>query len=101
MYEALQAFADDKGLVFISAFNLEMTAKFRETWKNKGTAAQKKLESSRTFFKFCADRKWLQENYAKRLGMPIHARGNERHSESDRQVSRQAQPCAPLAPIRS
>jgi len=57
----------------MSAFDVEMTSKFRDAWKNKGTAAQKELEALRTFFRFCADRKWLRENYLKRLGMPKNA----------------------------
>jgi site-specific recombinase XerD len=66
----LQAFTKDKGIVFISAFGMETTSKFRETWTNKGTAAAKKLEALRTFMKFCHDRRWVEENYAKKLGMP-------------------------------
>lgn len=65
----LQAFAKDKGLVYISNFTVEMTAKFRETWTNKGTSARKKLEQLRTFFRFCHDRKWISENPAKKLKM--------------------------------
>jgi integrase/recombinase XerD len=66
----LQAFAKDKGLVFISNFDLDMTAKFRETWTNKGTSARKKLERLRTFFTFCHDRGWISSNPAKKLKMP-------------------------------
>ena len=46
----LQTFADSKGYNFISDFNVERTAAFRETWTNRGTAARKKLEALRTFF---------------------------------------------------
>jgi integrase/recombinase XerD len=66
----LKAFAKDKGLVFISNFDLDTTAKFRETWTNKGTAARKKLESLRTFFRFCHDRNWVDSNPAAKLKMP-------------------------------
>lgn len=66
----LQEFATDKGFNFISDLNVERTAAFRETWTNKGTAARKKLEALRTFFRFCVDRKWLTENPAKLLKMP-------------------------------
>jgi integrase/recombinase XerD len=65
----LQAFAKDKGLVFLSNFDLETTAKFRESWTNKGTAARKKLESLRTFFRFCHDRNWIESNPALKLKM--------------------------------
>jgi integrase/recombinase XerD len=66
----LKAFATDKGLVFISNFDVPVTAKFRESWTNKGTAARKKLESLRTFFTFCHDRGWISTNPAKKLKMP-------------------------------
>jgi integrase/recombinase XerD len=66
----LKIFAQDKGLVFISNFDIDMTAKFRETWTNKGTAARKKLESLRTFFRFCHDRNWIDSNPASKLKMP-------------------------------
>lgn len=54
----------------ISNFELEMTAKFRETWTNKGAAARKKLESLRTFFRFCHDQNWMDSNPALKLKMP-------------------------------
>jgi integrase/recombinase XerD len=66
----LEAFAKEKELVYISNFDLEMTAKFRETWTNKGSAARKKLESLRTLFRFCHDRGWIQSNPALKLKMP-------------------------------
>lgn len=66
----LQEFADNKGFSFISDFDVERTAAFRETWTNRGTAARKKLEALRSFFRFCVDRKWLTENPAKALKMP-------------------------------
>jgi integrase len=65
----LKAFAAEKGLTFISHFDLENTAKFRESWTNKGTAARKKLESLRTFFRFCHDRSWMDSNPALKLKM--------------------------------
>jgi site-specific recombinase XerD len=66
----LQEFATSKGLNFISDLSVERTSAFRETWTNTGTAARKKLEALRTFFRFCIDRKWLTENPAKALKMP-------------------------------
>jgi site-specific recombinase XerD len=66
----LQEFSTNKGFNFISDYNVERAAAFRETWTNRGTAARKKLEALRTFFRFCMDRKWLTENPAKVLKMP-------------------------------
>jgi integrase/recombinase XerD len=65
----LQAFGKSKGLVFISQFDVGMAAKFRESWKHRGTSARKKLESLRTFFTFCHDRNWIESNPAKKLKM--------------------------------
>jgi integrase/recombinase XerD len=66
----LQEFSTNKGFDFISDYNVERASAFRETWTNRGTAARKKLEALRTFFRFCVDRKWLTENPAKALKMP-------------------------------
>jgi integrase len=65
----LQTFATDKGLVFLPNFDVEMAAKFRESWTHKGTSARKKLESLRTFFRFCHDRNWVDSNPAAKLKM--------------------------------
>jgi integrase/recombinase XerD len=66
----LQEFSANKGFVYIPDYNVERASAFRETWTNRGTAARKKLEALRTFFRFCVDRKWLTENPAKALKMP-------------------------------
>lgn len=65
----LQTFATDKGLAFLPNFDVEMAAKFRESWTHKGTSARKKLESLRTFFRFCKDRNWIDSNPAAKLKM--------------------------------
>jgi integrase len=70
LLKQLGEFSKDRGLVFLSGFDLEMTSKFRESWKNTGTAAIKKLEALRTFCRFCVERKWMDENYAKQLKKP-------------------------------
>jgi hypothetical protein len=57
----LQEFSTNKGFDFISDYNVERASAFRETWTNRGTAARKKLEAFRTFFRFCVDRKWLTD----------------------------------------
>jgi integrase/recombinase XerD len=70
LFSRLQTFADNRGLVFISDIDVARAAEFRNTWTNKGAAAQKKLEALRTFFKFCQSRKWLSDNPAAALKMP-------------------------------
>ena len=66
----LKEFGESKGYTYISDFDIERTSVFRETWTNRGTAARKKLEALRTFFRFCVDRKWVTDNPAKALKMP-------------------------------
>jgi integrase/recombinase XerD len=70
LLEQLKVFSKASGIVFLSAFDVDTTSKFRQGWKNKGTAARKKLEALRTFFRFCHDRGWVESNPAKKLGMP-------------------------------
>ena len=69
LFSRLQTFSDSKGLVFISDIDVTRASEFRSTWTNKGTAAQKKLEAFRTFFKFCMGRKWVTDNPAAALKM--------------------------------
>jgi site-specific recombinase XerD len=76
----LKEFSDNKGLDFISDYNVERAAAFRETWANRGTAARKKLEAFRTFFRFCGDRKWLTENPAKALKTPKNTESPVEHT---------------------
>lgn len=73
LLKQLEEFADRSGIVFMSGFDLESVSKFRQSWKNTGTAAVKKLEAFRTFCRFCVERKWMDENYAKKLKKPDDA----------------------------
>jgi integrase len=67
LFRQLQAFAEDKGLVFISDMDLEATRKFRESWPNKNIAARKKLEHFRAFLRFCLESDWIRSNPATKL----------------------------------
>jgi len=53
---------DSLGLAEISAY--------RESWKLSSISARKKIERMRTFFKFCEERKWSDENPAVFLKPP-------------------------------
>lgn len=44
--------------------------KYREGWDLAPITASKKLERLRTFFKFCYDSGWIQQNPAKQVRMP-------------------------------
>lgn len=70
LFRQLQTFAKSNGIIFLSSLDVDRAAKFRQGWTNKGTAAAKKLEALRTFFRFCQERQWIDSNPAKLLKMP-------------------------------
>ena len=63
----LKEFAADKGLVFVSDFDLDRLRQFRATWANKNEAARVKLGNLKSFFRFCHESKWVSENPAVKL----------------------------------
>ena len=62
LFRQLQDFARDKGLVFVSDFNLDNLRQFRASWPNKNESARVKLGNLKSFFRFCDDAKWIQDN---------------------------------------
>lgn len=58
------------GSISIAALTADDMARFREKWDLKPSTARKKLERLRSFFKFCADRKWIADNPASSLKAP-------------------------------
>lgn len=70
LFKQLQAFATERGLVFLSALTVDELRKFRESWPNKNLSARKKLEHLRTFFRFCVDSEWIKSNPAKLIKSP-------------------------------
>jgi site-specific recombinase XerD len=66
----LQAFADEIGIKYVSQFAAESVAKFRSGWTDSPISATKKLERLRSFFRFCAGMKWVEENPADALKAP-------------------------------
>lgn len=67
LFRQLEEFAQNKGLVFVSDFDVERVRQFRQSWTNRNFAAQKKLESLRAFFRFCHDSGWILTNPAQKL----------------------------------
>jgi integrase/recombinase XerD len=63
----MAAFAANEGLRVLKQFDIDTVTRFRTTWKDGPLAAMKKLERLRCFFSFCRDRKWIDENPAKKL----------------------------------
>jgi integrase/recombinase XerD len=70
LFKRLQDFAKDKGLVYMSDFNLDTLRDFRSSWPNKNESARVKLGNLRAFFRFCVKSKWVEENYALDLKPP-------------------------------
>jgi integrase/recombinase XerD len=54
----------------VDALGLQEISAYRESWKLAPISARKKIERMRTFFKFCSDRKWSDENPAVFLKPP-------------------------------
>jgi site-specific recombinase XerD len=70
-YELLKREMVDKfGARSVDSISVEDLAKYREEWKLAPISSQKKIERMRSFFKFCAERKWTDENPAKILKAP-------------------------------
>jgi integrase/recombinase XerD len=67
LFRQLEAFAEDRGLVFISDLDLEEARNFRASWPNKNMAARKKLEHFRAFLRFCQESDWIRSNPATKL----------------------------------
>ena len=70
LFKQLKAFADDKGLRYITECDIENLRAFRESWPNENFGARKKLEATRTFFRFVHESGWLPTNHAKVIKPP-------------------------------
>ncbi|HEY3740126.1 MAG TPA: tyrosine-type recombinase/integrase [Bryobacteraceae bacterium] len=68
---ALSDFCKSKNIANISQLNIDRVRQFRVSWKDSPISALKKLERTRSFFKFCVDSGWLKDNPAKPLKSPI------------------------------
>jgi integrase/recombinase XerD len=63
----MKEFGREYGLVFVSDFNIQNVRKFRESWPNKNESGRVKLGNLKAFFRFCSDRKWIEDNPAAKL----------------------------------
>ena len=70
LFKQLKAFAENRGMVYITECDVETMRLFRESWMNKNYSARKKLEALRTFFKFVRDSGWLASNPAAAVKSP-------------------------------
>jgi integrase/recombinase XerD len=64
LFKQLKTFAEKEGLRYLSECDVEVLRRFRESWINKNYSARKKLEATRTFFRFAHDSGWLTTNPA-------------------------------------
>lgn len=63
-------FADRLGIQYLSQMSVNELRQFRASLRNSANTGQKKLESLRSFFRFCCDSKWIIENPAKLMKAP-------------------------------
>jgi site-specific recombinase XerD len=70
-YQGLRRQMEAFGKTHLADFDLDTLSRFRTTWKDGPRTSAKKLERLRAFFTFCLDRKWVQENPAKKIKQPI------------------------------
>jgi integrase len=73
MTRQLQAFADDKGLRFVHEWDTPLCTEFRGRWRDGARSGGKKLERFKSFFTFCVDHGWIDENPAEPLKAPVGA----------------------------
>jgi site-specific recombinase XerD len=66
----LLPFCTMRGYKQLKHLGVQELRDFRGTWKDAPLAASKKLERLRSFFKFCLESKWVEENLARRIAMP-------------------------------
>src|ERR1035438_8420895 len=64
LFAQLRAFADNEGLILIKQFDLAALRRFRESWRDGGISASKKLERLRALFRFVHEAGWIGENPA-------------------------------------
>ena len=66
----LLPFAVSTGKTRLHQFDVETLRAFRASWKFKASTQQKKLETMRAFFRFCASAGWIASNPAPAVKLP-------------------------------
>jgi integrase/recombinase XerD len=66
----MKAYGEERGLVLLGQFDLDVLSRFRATWKDGPRTAGKKLERLRAFFRFAHERQWVESNPATRIKLP-------------------------------
>jgi integrase len=68
LFKPLIEFALDKGIRFVSEFDLPLLEEFRSTWPDGDLSKQKKQERLRTVFKYARSHRMIELNPALELG---------------------------------
>ena len=66
----LEAYAERRRILYVADISLDLLTNFRVTWKYGPRTAAKHIERLRAFFRFCADRHWIESNPALSLKAP-------------------------------
>ena len=66
----MREFAAEKGIKYLRDFDVEMAREFRAMWTLHNSAAAKRLDYLKAFFRFCQDAGWVTDNPGKKLKMP-------------------------------
>lgn len=75
LFRQLEDFAREHGHQYVNEFNVEVTTKFRLTWKDGWNSTAKKLERLRSIFNFAIEREWIDKNFAKAIKRPKPPKG--------------------------
>lgn len=70
LFRQLEAFAERRGLRFLSELDVDALSAFRAEWRDGPRSSAKKLERLRAFLGFAQRRKWVAENPASELKAP-------------------------------
>lgn len=66
----LSAFAEDRGYVMLDQLDVSSMDLFYSGWRDGIRSRAKKLETLKSFFKFCRKRKWMTEDITEDLQAP-------------------------------
>jgi site-specific recombinase XerD len=70
LFRTLDAYCQNRGLVFLSQMNEPELRNFRNSWKLSPRTAGKHLERLKSFFRFCHDSQYIKQNPASKLKAP-------------------------------
>jgi len=86
--DALCTFVAENNIIHLNELNLECLDRYRASREVCALTWSKELQFLRTFFTFCGDRKWIDENPAKQMKMPPDAKPKERKPYTSEEITR-------------